>query len=219
MNQNIQDVLGCDFLMFYHPGLAITKFTPVQTLTQCVEISNHLLDSYGNDFSQWDSRHYDTIARLMNVNWINQRLDIEPIKKPVLVHKEHNQLIIDCGDTRVMALTTLKHPSSLSAVITVRTDQAQQYNEWIPIYTNEDLIRHTGFDPDSTTISLAPAEPGLDWCISWFEIGDYSTSSHLHDIDFRVSMLQSWINTQPTDFKFSIDWVSYPIDWAKYQSN
>ncbi len=219
MNQNIQDVLGCDFLMFYHPGLTITEFTPVQTLTQCVEISNHLLNLYGNDFSQWDSRHYDTIARIMNANWINQRLEVEPIRKPVLVHKEHNQLIVDCGDTRIMALTPLKYPPCLSAITTVKVTQAHEYREWIPVHTNEDLIRLTEFDPNSTTIALTPAEPGSDWCINWFEIGDYSTSVHLHNVNARVNMLQNWIRTQSADFKFSPEWVTCPIDWTKYQAN
>jgi hypothetical protein len=216
MTQNIQDVLGRDFLMFYHPGLSIAELTPVQTLAQCVEISNHLLDLYGSDFSQWDHKHYDTIARIMNANWINQRLAVEPIRKPVLVHKEQNQLIVDCGDTRIMALTAIDHPPCLSAMITVRATQAHEYREWTPVCTNEDLIRLVGFDPNSTTIALTPAEPGLDWCISWFEIGDYSTSSHLHDVNKRVTMLQNWIRTQPKDFKFSTDWVTWPIDWTMY---
>jgi hypothetical protein len=219
MTQNIQDVLGCDFLMFYHPGLSITELTPVQTLTQCVEISNHLLDLYGSDFSQWNPVHQDIIARLMNVNWIHQRLVVEPIRKPVLVHKEQSQLIVDCGDTRIMALEVLKHPPCLSAIITVRATQAHEYCEWIPVGSNEDLIRLVGFDFNSTTIALTTAKPGLDWCISWFEIGDYSTSFHLHDINFRARMLQNWIKTQPKDFRFSADWVTWPIDWAMYQPN
>jgi hypothetical protein len=218
MTSTISQILGANYAMFYHPGLPVDAFTPVQTLDHSVKISNDLLNQFGRDFSLWDRRHHDTIAQLMNANWICQRLATEPIRKPILVHQHNEQLVVDCGDTRIMSLSAIDHPPNLSAIITVQNQQADQYADWIPIKTNQDLIGLCGFDPDHTGILLTAAEPDLDWCIAWLEIGDLSTSHHLHDINARVSMLQAWIWDQPLDFKFSTGWVSEPIDWARYQS-
>jgi hypothetical protein len=217
MTSTISQVLGANYAMFYHPGLPVDAFTPVQTLSHSVKISNDLLNLYGRDFSCWNSRHHDTVAQLMNANWICQRLATEPICKPILVHQHNKQLVVDCGDTRIMALSAINHPAKLTAIITVRNQQADQYTDWIPVKSNQDLIRLCGFDPEQSSILLTAADADLDWCIDWLEIGDPSTSHHLHDINTRVLMLQAWINGQPADFKFSVDWVSQPIDWAEYQ--
>ena len=219
MKHHIHEVLGQNYCMFFHPGLPINRFTPGQSLAQCVEISNHLIDLYGRDFTQWDPCHHDTVARIMNANWICQQLSVEPIRKPLLVHCAQDQLIVDCGDTRVMALSALENPPDLSAVITVRIDQAYQYTDWIPVQNNQDLIRLCNFDTGSASLLLTPADPGLDWCITWFEIGDLSTSHHLHNVASRVDMLQNWLNTQSNDFKFSAEWITETIDWAMFQAN
>jgi hypothetical protein len=218
MTSTISQILGADYAMFYHPGLPVDAFTPVQTLSHSVKISNDLLNQFGRDFSLWDRRHHDTVAQLMNANWICQRLATEPIRKPILVHQHNEQLRVDCGDTRIMALSAIDHPAKLTAIITVRNQQAGQYADWTPIKTNQDLIGLCGFDPDHTDILLTAAEPDLDWCIDWLEIGDSSTAHHLHDVNTRVRMLQAWIQDQPADFKFSTGWVSEPIDWTRYQS-
>jgi hypothetical protein len=217
MTPTISEILGTNYAMFYHPGLPVDAFTPIQTVSRSVEISNHLLNLYGRDFSCWDPQHHDTVAQLMRANWICQRLATEPIRKPILVHRHNDRLVVDCGDTRLMALSAIEHPPKLSAVITVRNQQAHQYADWIQIKTNQDLIHLCGFDPDQTCILMTSADAGLDWCIDWLEIGDPSTSHHLHDIDARIRMLQSWINGQPADFKFSVGWVNQPIDWAECQ--
>jgi hypothetical protein len=218
MHNNIESVLGQDYLMFYHPGLPVSKFTPVQGLEQCVEISNHLLGLYGRQFDQWDPRHHDTIARIMNANWICNRLSVEPIRKPIVVHQQDHKFIVDCGDTRIIALSSLPNPPLLSAVITVRKSQAKEFSDWQAVTTNQDLVSLCGFDAETTTILFTP-EADQDWCISWLEIGDRSTSHHLHSVPDRVAMLQRYLNTQPKNFCFSKDWICEPIDWTKYQAN
>lgn len=217
MVNNVEDVLGSQYLMFYHRAIPFAQFTPVQTLNGCVNVANQLLNLLGKDFSQWEFGHRDNIAQLLNANWIYQKLSVEPIRKPMLVHRENNQLIVDCGDTRIMALSCVTNPPPLSAVITVKKDQAQLYRDWCPVSSNEQLLELTGFDPSSSTILLTPGN-SLDWAITWMEIGDQSTSHHLHDINIRVTMLQNWINQQDSNFQFSNDWVRYPIDWEDFST-
>jgi hypothetical protein len=118
-----------------------------------------------------------------------------------------------------MAVSALNYPPALSAVITVRKELAHEYSDWIPVYTNTDLIRLCGFDETSSVILFTLAEPGQNWCINWLEIGDHSTKHHLHNTNTAVNMLQQWLRDQADDFCFSTDWICQPVDWAKYQAN
>jgi len=218
MQKNIFEHMGSDYLMFWHPGLSVTALTPGQTLSSCVETCNYLIKLYGRDFSTWDKKHHDTIARIMNANWIYHNLQKESIKKPILVHKQNNEFVVDCGDTRIMALSMMLSPPCLTAVATVKKEYQDQYTSWARILSTDHLIDLCGFDPANTNVLFSPADTGVDWSISWFEIGDRSTSHHLHDIDTRVQMLQNWLNTQPVDFEFTQQWVTEPIDWTRFQA-
>jgi len=218
MEYNIEHALKDQYCMFFHPALSVNQFTPVQTLETCIEVVNHLIKSYGKDFSYWSQDHHDMILQITRANWIYQHLSVEPIRKPILIHKQDNQLIVDCGDTRLMAVSAMDCPPKLSAVITVKKQLAHEYVDWIPVYTNLDLISLCGFDADSSNILFSLAEPDQDWCINWLEIGDQSTSHHLHDTNTAVNMLQRWLETQPDNFEFSTDWIRLPIDWTRYQA-
>jgi hypothetical protein len=216
MKYNIEQVLGNDYCMFYHPGLQIDQFTPVMTFKTCADAVNCLMELHGRNFSCY-SAHRDIVGQLVRANWIYQRLLVEPIRKPILVHRQNNKFVVDCGDTRLMAVSALKNPPALSAIITVKTDQADQYQDWISIKNNLDLVNLLNFDCNTLKLMFTPADSGLDWCINWFEIGDRSTSHHLHDVNARVAMMQNWIKDQPADFEFSVDWLTESIDWSKYQ--
>jgi hypothetical protein len=113
----------------------------------------------------------------------------------------------------------MKNPAMLSAIISVDCKQADNYSDWIPIKDNHDLIQATKFDSQTVNVLFTLTEPGTDWPISWLEIGDMSTSHHLHNVDAKIAMMKNWINSQPDDFRFSIDWVTWPIAWSEYQDN
>jgi hypothetical protein len=154
----------------------------------------------------------DEAARLMRANWIYQRLGSEAIRKPILAHQENNQLIVDCGDTRLMALNLLLDPGTVSVVVVVPISQAGEYSNWRQIHTNRDLIRATGFGRDA---GIA-VRVNTDGRIEWLEIGDHTTAHHLHDVDQRVTMMQRYIDTQSNTFEFSVDWARSYINWEIY---
>ena len=218
MQKDIEQALAQEYRMFFHPGLSVDQFSPCQTLEECVNTVNYLITLHGRDFSQWDPKNYNVISKLMRASWIYQRLTTEPIRKPILIHKENNKFVVDCGDTRLMAVSALSDPPKLSALITVKKDQADTYRDWIEIKNNKELVQVCGFDTKSSAVYFTQTDAGSDWCFSWLEIGDYSTSHHLHDVNTRVNMLQAWMNTQAKDFCFSTDWIRQPIDWAQYQA-
>jgi hypothetical protein len=154
----------------------------------------------------------DEAARLMRANWIYQRLGTEPIRKPILTNLENNQMAVICGDTRLMALNLLLDPGTVGVVCTASIDQADQFEDWVPVRTNQDLIDVTGFGASAHVI----VRPGTTRAVEWLEIGDHTTAHHLHDIGQRVAMMQRYIDTQEDTFEFSVDWARNYINWDIY---
>jgi len=214
MQTTIQQALGTRYLMFYHAAWPVDLLTPGCTLSQCVDAVNHDMATKGKDLQQWSSFQQDAIARLLWVNWIYQRLGVEPIRKPVLTHWHRGQHIVDCGDTRLMALKLLLDPGTVGVAVTVPAEHADQFNDWDPIRTNQDLIRVTGFGSTAEVL----VRTGSKQAIEWLEIGDHTTAHHLHSVDQRVNMMQNYLNQQSREFEFSVDWARNYINWTNYAS-
>jgi hypothetical protein len=102
----------------------------------------------------------------------------------------------------------------VGVTVTVPVEHADQFSDWDPIHTNQDLIQVTGF---SETVQVF-VQPGTDQAIEWLEIGDHTTTHHLHSVDLRVNMMQNYLNQQPGNFEFSVDWARSYINWDHYAS-
>jgi hypothetical protein len=214
MNSTIEQALGDQYLMFYHAQWPVDLLTPGCTIEQSVKIVNSELKYNSRDLMSWPAMKQDEAARLMRANWIYQRLGAEPIRKPVLTHWHNEQHIVDCGDTRLMALNLLLDPGTVSVVTTVPVEHADQFSDWTPVHTNQDLIQITGFSNTANVL----VRSGTEQAIEWLEIGDHTTAHHLHSVDQRVSMMQNYLNQQPADFEFSVDWARSYINWQHYAS-
>jgi hypothetical protein len=213
MNSTIEQALGNKYLMFYHAQWPVDLLTPVCTLHKAVDEVNRMISSNGKNLSSWSAREQNEIARLMRANWIYQRLGVEPIRKPVLTHLEAGQHVVDCGDTRLMALNMLLDPGTVGVVCTVLVDQADQFSDWDPIRTNQDLIKASGFGSTAQVL----IRPGAEQAIEWLEIGNHTTAHHLHSVDQRVSMMQNYIDQNP-DAVFDTEWARSYINWTNYAS-
>jgi hypothetical protein len=213
MDYTIEQALGTQYAMFYHPALAVDDLVPVCKLPQSIAVVNDELKRTGRDLSKWSAAHQDEAARLLWVNWMYHRLGAEPIRKPILTHEHDGKLIVDCGDTRLMSLNLLIDPGTVGVVVTVPVARVEHYADWRRINTNRDLMRATGFGRGAS-IAVRPAT--ADYAIEWLEIGDHTTAHHLHDVDQRVRMLQLYIDTQVDDFEFSVDWARSHINWDIY---
>jgi hypothetical protein len=212
MELTIEQVLGNQWAMFYHPQWPVQDLHPGFTLEQSVSSINQQLQT-GRNISAWPYAHQDEIARLLWVNWMYQRLGTEPIRKPVLTHEQDGKLMVDCGDTRLMSLSLLLDPGTVGVIVTVPKDQTSKYADWRQICTNRDLIRATGFSR-SANIFLRSAVG--NYAIEWLEIGDHTTAHHLHDVGQRIDMMQRYVDTQPDTFEFSVDWARSYINWDIY---
>ena len=213
MQTTIQHALGTKYLMFYHAAWPADLLTPGCTIEQSVKIINSELKYNNRDLMSWPAMKQDEIARLMRANWIYQRLGTEPIRKPILTNLENNQMAVICGDTRLMALNLLLDPGTVGVVCTASIDQADQFDDWVPVRTNQDLIDVSGFNSNATVL----VRPGTNQAIEWLEIGDNTTAHHLHSVDQRVSMMQNYLDQHP-GIVFDTHWARSYIDWDSYDS-
>ena len=97
--------------------------------------------------------------------------------------------------------------------VTCLQEQACYFSDWIPIRHNQDLTDILQFDPKTTTIVYRAAPTSAGYAIEWLEIGDQSTSHHLHSISQRVTMMQNFLNSQSADFEFDLTWPHQGLDW------
>jgi hypothetical protein len=209
----ITNLLGKRYAMFYRAGMSVQELCPMQTLDKSIEIVNAHMKQHGRNLYAWEPGLQDEISRLVNVNWIYQKLPCEPIKKPILVYQQDRKYHVICGDTRLMALSLCSDPPQVSVVITTPCDSAGEFLDWIAITSDAELIGHLGLDPGSAAIYYTPAEEDKNYAVSWLEIGDNSTAMHLHDINQKLNMMQQHLDQQTSDFEFSISWAKLPIEW------
>jgi hypothetical protein len=212
MELTIEQALGDQYLMFYHGAWPAEDLQPVCTLKQSIATVNYHLAKSGRVITKWEPAAQDEAARLLWVNWMYQRLGVEPIRKPILVHKENSKLVVDCGDTRLMSLGLLIDPGEVSVVCTTTKDRAEEFVDWTPVRNNRELLRLTGFGRGAHVM----LRPAATHAIEWLEVGDHTTAHHLHDVDQRIAMIQRYIDTQVDDFEFSIDWARSYINWDIY---
>lgn len=212
----IKTALGSTYCMFYHAAYAISKLTPVQTLEGSCSVTNQALNLYGTDLMTWPARLQNEITKLLRVNHFYQNLHQEPIRKPLLIHRQQEQLIVDCGDTRMMTLQLNPEICTVSVVLTCTAADSGRYQQWQQIVSDADLIRLTCFDPLNTTILVTPTPAGADHGLEWLEIGDQSTKHHLHSVDLRLTMMQNYLATQQKYFKFDVEWARSPVDWTAF---
>lgn len=208
----IQQALGTQYAMYYNPSMSVSELTPQQTLAQSIDIVNTRIKQDGLDILAWHLGFQDEVTRLLNVNWIFQRLDQEPIRKPILVHKEHEQYQVDCGDTRLMALGLLDTPPTVGVVITC-LKQVTDYANWLPVYTEADLIKYTKLEDGAVYLTSCQCA----WAIEWLEIGNTSTAHHLHSLDTKLDMMNNYLKSQHSDFTFTEAWARTPINWDQYR--
>lgn len=209
----ITHMLGERYAMFYCASMSVQELSPLQTLDKSIETVNTYMKQQGRNLYAWEPGLQDEISRLVNVNWIYQKLPLEPIKKPILVHQENGKYLVDCGDTRLMALSLCSDPPQVSVVITTPCESAGEFLDWIAITSDAELIGHLGLDPESAAIYYTPTDADKNYAVSWLEIGDNSTATHLHDINQKLNMMQQYLDQQAGDFEFSISWAKQPIEW------
>lgn len=216
MYQDISDALTDQYVMFYVPKWPAAALHPVCTLDQCIREVNHRLCRSGRDLGQWSAGDQDQIARLLWANWIFANLSQEPIRKPVLVHREIDRFVVDCGDTRLMALELVAGSAEVSVVITDLAINADRYQGWTAIRNSQELREACGFGADAEVLFNVVH---TDHAIDWLEIGDATTAHHLHNVDQRIRMMQHYLDQQDSGFLFDRAWAQSSIEWSEFDQD
>jgi hypothetical protein len=197
----------------FYKHMPVSSLTPVSTLDQSIHQVNLFLKQFGRELHTWPHRARNEAARMMWVNWIYNNLNSEPIRKPILVHQHHNEYIVDCGDTRLMAASLYDANLQVPVLITCRGNHQTRYSAWTKVSSNKQLFDLLGFDPDNGTIIATESDPGENHLFSWLEIGDQTTGHHWLDEDMRVSVLQKHLDQQCNNFAFDVNWIIEKINW------
>ena len=179
MSDIINNCLGNRWAMFYTPSMSIDQLNSLQSLDNSINLVNQNLQDHGKQLTHWNGGMQDEITRLLWVNWIYQRLLLEPIRKPILTHYQDKNFYVDCGDTRLMSLRLYNPKTTVQVLTTCSLDQVDRFKSWTRIYNSQDLKQVTGFSQDACVL----ATPAQNWCFYWLEIGDQTTAHHLHDVN------------------------------------
>lgn len=203
-----QRFLNHPWCLLYSPAEPVCSLIPGQTAQQAVTLTNQCLTTKGRQVSNWSWGDQNQAAKLVRINWIYQRLDREPIRKPILIDQYRKVL---CGDTRLASLSLSSEPASVSVLVSVPCEQTNVFSSWIPVTCEKELIDLCNFQ-STAKVSYTVTDQG----ISWLEIGDSTTAHHLHDQDLRVRMLDRYLQTKTRDFIFDLDWCRSKIDWQLF---
>lgn len=200
--------LGQQWCLLYSPAQPINSLIPGQTTQQTIDWVNHCLMTQGPEISQWRWGDQNQAAKLVRINWIYQRLDHEPIRKPLVID-QHRRVL--CGDTRLASVGLGTSVVTLAVLMSVPSEHRNNFADWQTVANEQELISVCGFKPGAQVL-FRVGDQGLDW----LEIGDATTAHHLHDQDLRVKMLHRYLQTQPPQFRFDLDWCRSCIDWQLF---
>jgi hypothetical protein len=202
MTDPVQLLLAPNYHMWYHPSIGVDQLSPVLTLSEAMYQANQLLEMSLDPRCLTDLQQ-ECLARMVRVRWIYQNLSHTPIRKPVLAHLDRGQLVVDCGDTRLMALSLLSSLPKVSVLVTALPDQRHEFIGWQQITGQIQLFKLLDLDPRSAHLFYTRTDAGTPWAVSWLEIGDNSTSHHLHDTRLCVDMLCQELTA---GFRFTDTW-------------
>jgi hypothetical protein len=218
---NIQNALGSQYLMFFHPAMPSDQFSPMLDLDCCLHAINRAIDIWGDRVSGWPSWEAKReAAKLVRASWIYQNLDNEPIRKPLLVHLlRDGKMEVDCGDTRLMAIELKQQSLLVPAVTTCLKDQAHRFANWWPISTDRELLYASGLWINyHCSVKINGGSLGADRAFDWLEISSPLTQHHMHDPDRRVRMLENFLGTKYPGFRFDQHNARECINWFDYDS-
>ncbi len=217
----IQNALGSQYLMFFHPAVPSDQFSPMLDLNCCLHQINRAIDIWGNRVSSWPSWEAKReAAKLVHASWIYQNLSTEPIRKPLLVHRLRNGLLkVDCGDTRMIAIELLAQKLLIPAATTCSHEHAHYFADWWPIASDRELLYATGLWANyHCRVQITSSNQNKDIAFDWLGISSPLTRHHMHDADQRVRMLENFLGTKDPGFRFDQHNARECIDWFDYDS-
>lgn len=214
----ISQIWADGYCVFMHAAWPACDLRPVQTLDRCLSLVSDCIVNDGQKVFVWDEHFQAEAAKLVRMNWTYRRLGQEPIRKPLLTHIDTDgELLIDCGDTRHMAVMLANRDLCVPVVVTCRPDRRGRFLHWQAVHTDHELLTRLGL-ADLGRVSLTRTEPGTDHAASWMEISSPLTRHHLPDSQQRRRMINNYLQRCQPNLPLDRHWAAGDIDWWAYDS-
>lgn len=118
------------------------------------------------------------------------------------------------GDTRLRAIERVPQITTVSAIISTHERYRSRFAHLQEIQTLEDFARCFGTTHGQFLIRLT--DPEADYGIDWYEYVLDDPMVRVPDWDFCLQALQGYLQTQPDDFKWTVEWFDQAIDWHSH---
>ena len=216
----VQNALADRYRMWLHTAYPHRHVSPLLNLVTCLDLVNRAIRDHGPEVTTWPWEAKREGAKLVRVSWIYQHLDQEPIRKPLLCHLgPDQQLHVDCGDSRIMALDLHGGSWSVPVVVTRAQNTHWSWPGWMEIHSERQLLETLGlWDPVHSRVHLQDLWLDQHRAFGWMEIGSPVTQHHMADLDQRARMLQAYLLAQPSGFQWDTNTARQPIAWYDYDS-
>ena len=200
------------FTVWYHARLPVNQVQPLMALDRLLAICNQALDL---GWHTADAYQQEELARLVRINWFVQDLSAtNRIIKPVLLQPQAFNLVVQQGDTRLMALEACPWIATVPALVSLRSCHRPFFESWTQIHTEQQLTDLLGLEPGCVLLRDDVAR--LD-SLTWIEFQSVQTAHHMHDDAERVRMMCRYLDQQDRQFRFHRSWIAHAVDWTRYQ--
>lgn len=215
MHETIQIEKDSENYSVFYSTVKLDQLCPTQTLTRTIELGNQYIDNFRSNSIIPDFA-YNELARLIWLNWMYDHFKTNTIVKPILIHQHNNNFIVDCGDTRIMAMSLHNNFIDLPVLLTIKNNFAQQFGKWLKIESNNQLFSLLDLDhlQSNLIIQKTKADDTHAWC--WYDISTEINGQHWRNEPLRLKTLKNYLNTCEKHFEFTENWIRSSIHWPSY---
>lgn len=172
----------------WFPLAARTQVHSLQTITQLM--------------AQTNSRSPVALAKSMRLNWMVNDIQTNGMLKPIVVNNDWQTIV---GDTRLMAADLLAWQT-----VPVLAQLSQPRHQVISC--EQELLEHCGV---YNTV-LHDQKSLFTDSVDWVDFDMVGSRSHWHDSAQRLQLMQRYLESQPIDFTFDINWYRSLVDWTQW---
>ena len=199
--------------LFYSPAVPIELIKSQQTLDELLELANRRLAQVAKDKFTLDSKYADWIANIVKINLMVQGLEQHGIVKPMLLHYNGTYpLIPGTGDSRLKALACKSGIVTVPGLISASNRYRFRFMDLQLIESMAQLAQVCEVDPADTKFLFRFTNDASIHGLDWFEYAVDCVA--IPSMEWCLTVLQSYLDCQSADFKFTTKWFAEPHVWS-----
>lgn len=206
---------GGQHCLFYDPAVPVDHIAKQTTLQGLCDWANQLMAAEGRAALTQDPVNHDDAANLVKINQMVDSVARYGSVKPMLLHYQGQRpFATGTGDTRLRAIERLPQITTVTGIISTHARHLAAFQGLKQIHTLEDFARCFRAERAQFLIRLTDQQApyGLDWYE--YVLDDRNVS--VPDWDYCLRAIQSYVDSRPNDFEFTVDWFDQLIDWDLY---